>query len=139
MYYIFINFTGECCFTVKVASLEGYQNTGAQAEDSRIFGFYFQSRGLINGRSHYRSDGGIFGIWYHRTYGWIIGEHSKRGTDNAHAYVPENTACPNDPGFTWQYYNNAANGFYNARYSLSVWCKTTVLTNDALYILRKKK
>ena len=79
--------------------------------------------GVLNGRSHYRSDfdWGKFGIWWCGNF-WMIGT-SKLGTCGGVAYNGQDETCVHNVGWNWKYSNVITKGWIEAGEGLGVKCK----------------
>jgi hypothetical protein len=76
---------------------------------------------MINDRPHYTSDDEESGIWYDGN-SWNVGSIGAKGTERSGIYTPDDSACPEDPAYTWRYHKG--NDEYEpANKGFSIYCK----------------
>jgi len=120
-----------CCWRVEVSYAETHH---VQKYQNKLFQYYTQEPGLVNGYVHYTSADGTRAIWFDNKTGnnWVIGKASLRGGDQqVHANSGAcgskcKPRCPGDVMFTWRY-NFQDRGFSfwkDADKGLSIYCKS---------------
>jgi hypothetical protein len=111
-----------CCWKVRVSYSETHH---VQREQSKIFKYYFQQPGLVNGRVHYTSSDGDHAIWFGKNSHWDIGDVKNRGSTTANAHSGNSKPnCPSEVAYTWRYWNQDPDLWLDADKGLSIWCKS---------------
>jgi len=116
--------SGDCCWKVQVS----YTNDARLSNDRPyIFGYYYAEPGLVNGKTHYTSKDGKYGIWFNEKNSWMIGTTENRGRIRGYAHsVGRTDQCVEDIPYTWKYWLDTDNVdlWIDAEKGLSVWCKS---------------
>jgi len=115
-----------CCWKVQVSYAEKHH---VQKEQGKLFQYYTQEPGLVNGHVHYTSEDGTRAIWFGKFDKWVIGEASYRGGTqiNAHSGTCGSECkprCPDDVLFTWEYIviDSGFTFWKEADKGLSIYC-----------------
>ena len=77
---------------------------------------------MINDRPHYTSDDEDSGIWYDGV-GWNVGPITNKGTGRAGLYANTKDDCPEDPTYSWKYFDADDGEFKDANKGFSIYCK----------------
>jgi len=112
------SFRSSCCTTVEVWE-GGYSKIGVQ---ELSYGTYHMQSGAVNGWYWWKNYSTDKCIWWTYENGgqWIVGMCSDRGTAWAHFTNNEDTDCPEDPFYTWEFYDGS--GWSNANERMSIYC-----------------
>jgi len=118
-----------CCWKVRVSYAEKHH---VQKEQAKLFQYYTQEPGLVNGYVHYTSADGTQAIWFDKKHNnWALGPSSKRGGNwrNADSGTCGNKCkphCPDDVLFTWRYWvtDHGFSFWKDADKGLSIYCKS---------------
>ena len=112
-----------CCYKIRVAYTTGHGNKGAHIAINHRYGYYYSQRGTYGGKSWYKSSDGKSAVWY-RNRQWNIGAIRRVGSGVRNAYVSSSKRCPYGTGYSWRFYSENLESFYNAGKTLSIWCKS---------------
>ena len=92
----------------------------------KIFGYYTKMSQKVNGRNHYISEDGHYGIWWTKYTWWMIGSATAIGQNLGYAYIENsnmNSECLPGPGiigWNWVFYSEGK--WQNAGKRLGVRC-----------------